>query len=658
MSKTNSYLQNFIVSAFFLVFFAAFAFAQNAGLQQDLSNSFAKFKLNKNVNLQKTESGQKLSVQTADRNFELIITPNDLRSPRFIAEETSVNGVRQLEKIAVTTFKGKVSGDENSNVRLTIENTKIEGYFDANGERFFIESARRYSRFADKNDLVVYRQTDLRNDASFICHSDLSAKIERGREMISANAVSSPQTLRVIEIATEADLQYVTALGGANQANAEILSILNMTEGIYETELRLTIRVVYQHVWTTADPFGGANTPTLLSSFQSYWNANHTNIQRDATHLFTGKSFALSSGYALIGEICDAVNAYALSGYIEFAPPKFLITAHEIGHNLGANHVDGAQSCGDTLMNAQLTFNTPLTFCPFSRTEINNFVNANGSCLASATKSPFDFDGDAKTDISIFRPASGEWWYSKSSNGGNSAIQFGNANDKIVPADFTGDGKTDIAVFRPSNGNWFVLRSEDLSFYSFPFGISGDVPVAADFDGDGKADAGVFRPSMNTWFVNKSSGGILIQQFGIAGDVPTVGDFDGDNKADIAIYRPSLGEWWISRSTSGLTALQFGNSTDKPVQGDYTGDGKTDVALFRNGTWFVLRSEDNSFYAAPFGTNGDIPTAGDYDGDGKFDFAVFRPSNQTWFANRSTAGTLIQQFGITGDNPVPAVFVP
>jgi hypothetical protein len=65
-----------------------------------------------------------------------------------------------------------------------------------------------------------------------------------------------------------------------------------------------------------------------------------------------------------------------------------------------------------------------------------------------------------------------------------------------------------------------------------------------------------------------------------------------------------------------------------------------------------------SFYAAPFGSLGDTPVAGDYDGDSKADFAVFRPSGALWFVQRSTQGTLIQQFGFSGDIPVPAVFVP
>ena len=281
----------------------------------------------------------------------------------------------------------------------------------------------------------------------------------------------------------------------------------------------------------------------------------------------------------------------------------------------------------------------------------------------TVTHRPFDFDGDGKTDISIFRPAPGEWWYLKSSNGGNAALQFGASTDKIVPADYTGDGKTDFAFFRPSNGQWFILRSEDFSFFAFPFGVGTDVPVPADYDGDGKADAAVFRPSTLTWFINKSTGGTDILTFGAAGDKPVVGDYDGDGKADIAIYRNNGGvsEWWIRRSSNAsVFAVQFGNSTDKVVQGDYTGDGKADIAIWRpsNGNWFILRSEDFSFYSFPFGTSTDVPTPGDYDGDGRQDAAVFRPSNSMWFVQRSTAGTLIQGFGIAGDLAVPNAFVP
>ena len=80
-------------------------------------------------------------------------------------------------------------------------------------------------------------------------------------------------------------------------------------------------------------------------------------------------------------------------------------------------------------------------------------------------KVKFDFDGDLKADISIFRPINGQWWYQRSLDNAVRASQFGNSTDKPVPADFDGDGKTDIAIYRPSTGEWFVLRSSNLSFY-------------------------------------------------------------------------------------------------------------------------------------------------------------------------------------------------
>ncbi|HEY0658989.1 MAG TPA: M64 family metallopeptidase, partial [Pyrinomonadaceae bacterium] len=72
--------------------------------------------------------------------------------------------------------------------------------------------------------------------------------------------------------------------------------------------------------------------------------------------------------------------------------------------------------------------------------------------VTRTNRAPYDFDGDGRTDLSIFRPSLGEWWYLRSSNGGNGAFAFGSSSDKPAPADYTGDGKTDIAVYRPSSG--------------------------------------------------------------------------------------------------------------------------------------------------------------------------------------------------------------
>ncbi len=157
-------------------------------------------------------------------------------------------------------------------------------------------------------------------------------------------------------------------------------------------------------------------------------------------------------------------------------------------------------------------------------TLISGFWGGGASSVA-LHDAPFDFDGDNKTDVSIFRPSVGEWWYLKSSTGGNGALQFGLSSDRPVPGDYTGDGKADIAFFRPSTGFWFILRSEDNSFFSFPFGAAVDIPTPGDYDGDGRMDTAVFRPSNSTWFLNQTTAGVGIVTFGIAGDQPVPNAF-------------------------------------------------------------------------------------------------------------------------------------
>ncbi len=271
---------------------------------------------------------------------------------------------------------------------------------------------------------------------------------------------------------------------------------------------------------------------------------------------------------------------------------------------------------------------------------------------------PADFDGDGRTDFSVFRPSTSVWYLNNSSNGSNQFRLFGVAGDIPVPEDYDGDGIADVAVFRPSDGVWYIMRSSDSTVLFLPFGISTDIPAAGDFFGDGRSDIAIFRPQTGDWWVmDVTSFATTVVRFGAAGDIPVVGDYDGDGRDDFTIYRPSDGRWWTLGSQTGAnSATQFGIASDRPVPGDYDGDGINDFAVFRpsEGIWYILQSASNTVRYEWWGTDTDIQAIGDYDGDGKDDVAVWRPSDGVWYVKNSSGGLTFFQYGMDGDLPLPA----
>ncbi|HLM00912.1 MAG TPA: CHRD domain-containing protein [Pyrinomonadaceae bacterium] len=136
-------------------------------------------------------------------------------------------------------------------------------------------------------------------------------------------------------------------------------------------------------------------------------------------------------------------------------------------------------------------------------------------------------------------------------------------------------------------------------------------------------------------------------------------DFDGDSRSELALYN---GSSWILISSINrvVTSTRWGTLNDVLAPGDFDLDGKIDLNVWRNGTFYTLRSSDNSFFALQFGTAGDDPRAcADYDGDGKADYAVYRPGASTasqsfYYIQGSLRGFMGGQFGLGGDSSMLA----
>ena len=405
----------------------------------------------------------------------------------------------------------------------------------------------------------------------------------------------------------------------------------------------------------------GTNETRLTNylEFEARFSPNGTRITY-AGRIPPGNNFA-----EIFVMNADGTNVMQLtnlnSNTLSQAMPSFSLDGTLISFTRRVPNPGGGSSNQIFVMNANGSNVRQVTFFDAANgsSDVAKWVPSN---LLATRHEPFDFDGEGRADISVFRPSEGNWFRISSLDNSFNAAKWGLGTDKLAPADYDGDARTDLAVFR--DGVWWIFLSSNNQVRNLQFGVAGDLPRPGDFDGDGKADISIFRPSDGTWWrQNSSNGQVGAIQFGLNGDVPMLGDYDGDGTTDFAVFRPSNGVWYVFRSSDNQVKVDaFGLNGDIPLNGDFNGDGKADLAVFRpsDGIWYVAKPTGvpaQNFDATRFGLGTDIPVPTDYDGDGKTDIAIFRSG--VWWILRSNGGqVMVTQFGVSSDKPVEAAYSP
>ncbi|HYG79927.1 MAG TPA: carboxypeptidase regulatory-like domain-containing protein [Pyrinomonadaceae bacterium] len=351
------------------------------------------------VNLDRAEAAQRvrvtgeLSFETSAGTYELELEPNDLRADNYYAVEFGADGVERAVEMngPVHTYKGTVRGMQGAQARFTVDDDTLEGVIITASERYFIEPKRKYRADAEESEFVFYKSSDVNADALGTCgktlDQELRAEVKEIAPKVAAATALPATTVRDVQLATEADAEFVSALGSTAAANNEILSIMNQVEGVYQSQLGISFTVVHQNAWAASaaatDPYNATVPETLLNQFAGWWRTNKTGVQRDLTHLWTGKNIDGNVvGLAWMSVVCEsAFYSYGFSQRLTSLPGKYILTAHEMGHNFGADHSDGQTGCSNTIMGSFI--GTGFNFCTFSANQIDNHVTTFPSCLTS-----------------------------------------------------------------------------------------------------------------------------------------------------------------------------------------------------------------------------------------------------------------------------------
>jgi hypothetical protein len=375
--------------------------------------SFETIKLDPAEVLRSVREEGSVTLQTARGTFDLEVEPYDVRSADYRAVAAGQDGaMKELARTPSNSWRGRVRGRQGTIVRLYLDGEKLQGLIITPGETFFIEPARDLSSAAGAGEFVFYEASSVKPvDASceVVTLGERVASEAKSSGVTAAAATGGPQTEEIFaplteaRIATEADFEFYQKNGNNEAAtNADILNIMTQVDGIYEAQLGVRLRVVFQRVWTTdTDPYTLTAASNALQQFATSYNGTFPaggQPQRELAHMFTGKNLdGTTVGIAYGGVVCDAPTlSYGISESL-FSNTTSLrvgVTAHEIGHNFGADHtgpspnpsdppvqIPGCDQVGAALMQPGIS-PAATGFCQFSRDQITAYIlGSGGSCL-------------------------------------------------------------------------------------------------------------------------------------------------------------------------------------------------------------------------------------------------------------------------------------
>ena len=288
-----------------------------------------------------------LTLEIGDaHHWTIDLRENEMRAPGCRAVQTGQDGSVELPYTECITYEGDLDGAPDM-VRMNIEGHRFWGYVTTPDGRFFIEPLERHGPGTVHERYVLYSTSAKLEGSRYECSATGGGThpLEDGEDTSFERA---DDDCRWLEVATESDWEFFSS----GLTNGDILGNLNMVEGPYFSQFNMRFRVVYFNTWTTAnDPYtsfqSGCQNTGQLDEFESYWSANFDHVRRDINVMYTGKEYTDGStvGCASIGSFGNGTDNYDdCYGVVEWDEDdhddaeRFVITAHEMGHNFGADH--------------------------------------------------------------------------------------------------------------------------------------------------------------------------------------------------------------------------------------------------------------------------------------------------------------------------------
>ncbi|MGH7963080.1 MAG: M12 family metallo-peptidase, partial [Candidatus Binatia bacterium] len=240
------------------------------------------------------------------KQFDLQLEPNNLFAPDakniWIDNET-----KTVEASTPLFYQGEIAGEPNSWIRISMQDGVMDGMIRSKEETYFVEPGERFLAGPSPTPMVMYRLSDTTSDwkpgscaldhptvASAMGHHALATEPISDYDAVRAELRAlAGSTLEQIDLGIVADYEYFLKYGPS--AATTMQNIINQVDGIFRSELGVSLRVTTTIVYTTPnDPFSDTTDPeALLDEFDSYKGNSASPIRGTGlAHLFTRRDFA------------------------------------------------------------------------------------------------------------------------------------------------------------------------------------------------------------------------------------------------------------------------------------------------------------------------------------------------------------------------------
>lgn len=274
-----------------------------------------------------------LSIPSATKSsMELELTQTNLFSSSFSIHKSS--SPLPVETDLGIHYHGKLQGNENSTVAISVFNDQVIGLISSNAGNLVIGKLGNSMNAAQH---IIYDDKEILSELGFSCDTPDDGKGYTAEEL--ADASEEKLVDNCVNLYFEVDHDIFLNKGGIDPTTEFVIGMYNQVAIIYlNEEIQTAISEIF--IWDTPSPYSSGSSGVMLSQFQSF----RTDFNGDLGQLL---SYQASGGVAAgFNGICNSNRAQSLSfssintTYSDF--PTFswniMVISHEFGHIWGSRH--------------------------------------------------------------------------------------------------------------------------------------------------------------------------------------------------------------------------------------------------------------------------------------------------------------------------------